>query len=170
MINALLGDSQATNKPDALNFEVGLLAGDAHSCEGMLSKGVEALEEALEKILSLVHDLTLALVLFILPEVHGVALAIKQLEELVNCFTTFVFMVHKEGLEVEKIEASFWESVQWVLFLLLFFNFFFFLVNLCGWLSLFLGWGRFLFFLKQIQWLNWFLCELNRSKSSNKAL
>jgi hypothetical protein len=29
-------------------------------------------------------------------------------------------MVHEEGLEVEKIEASFWESVQWVLFTLLY--------------------------------------------------
>jgi len=84
-------------------------------------------------------------------------------------------VVHEEGLEVEKIEAGFWESVQWVLFLLLFFDFFFFLISLCGWLSLLLGWIRFLFFrffffLKQIQRLYWFLCELNRSESSDKAL
>jgi hypothetical protein len=38
-------------------------------------------------------------------------LAIDELEKLVNTSATLVGVVHEEGLEVEKIEAGFWEAV-----------------------------------------------------------
>lgn len=118
MVDGLLGDSGTTEEPDALDFKRWLLTSDAHSCESMLSEGVEALKETLEEVLGLVHNLTLALVLFVLEEPHGITLAVELLEKLVNCGAGLVGVVHEEGLEVEKVEGRFGKGVQWVLFLL----------------------------------------------------
>jgi len=74
----------------------------------VLAESIKALKEALEQVLSLVHNLTLALVLLILQEPHGVALAIELLEEFINSLSGLVRMVDEEGLEIEKIEAGLW--------------------------------------------------------------
>lgn len=95
MVDSLLGDSSTTEKPNALNFKGWLLTGDAHSCESMLSELVEALKETLEEILGLVHNLTLALVLLVLKEPHGITLAVELLEQLVNSGAGLVGVVNE---------------------------------------------------------------------------
>jgi len=120
VVLALLWDDSATHAPDTLDFERWLLAGDAHASEGMFAEGVESLKETLEQVLSLIHDLTLALVLIVLQEPESIALLVEDLKELIDTSTSLIWVIDEEGLEVEEVPWRLWQQVQWVLFLLLF--------------------------------------------------
>ena len=68
VVNGFLGNGGASEEPDTLDFEVGLLTKDDVSGESVLSELVESLEETLAEVLSLVEDLALSLVLVVVEE------------------------------------------------------------------------------------------------------
>jgi len=129
VVDALLRNGEAAPHKDTLNLEVWLLAGHAHTSKGILVKLLKALQEALEKVFSLVHDLAFALVLFILQEPHGPALLVELLDEFIDTAVGLVGVVHEKCLEVVEIKLRLWQQIKWVLGLV--FGFFFVVTIIC---------------------------------------
>jgi len=115
----LFGNSLASEQPDSLNFEVGLLAEDGVDGEGVLSEVVDSLEEALHEVDGLVEDLALTGVFLVVQVVDGVAFRVEVLEELVDGGTLLVGVVDEESLEFEEVELGRREHVEGVDVLLL---------------------------------------------------
>ncbi len=117
MIVHLLRDALASEEPEALDLEGGLLAEDGHHGEGVVAElVVHALQESVHQVGGLVEQHAFALVLLIVHEVKRVTLGVVILEEMrhpLGCL--LVAQVHEVGLELRQDELRGRKQVEWVL-------------------------------------------------------
>jgi hypothetical protein len=90
VVDGLLRNASAAPKPNALDFEVGLISDDQVSGETVLAEIVEALEETIAEIVGDVKLFTLALVLVVVEEPERETVGVVLLLELFDTFTLLV--------------------------------------------------------------------------------
>jgi hypothetical protein len=109
VVEHLLGNALASEKPDSFNLKVGFFSQNSHHCECVGSEVVDSLEESVHEVLCLVENNTFTFVLFVVNEVDGVSLWVVGLEEFLHAFSFLVWEVNKESLEFWENKFGGWE-------------------------------------------------------------
>lgn len=105
----------ASEHKDALDVKDGFFTEHTNTSEGVLAKfGINSLDESTHQVDEFVKNGTFlsVLLVFHVPErvTIGESFCLEHLFALIHGFSSLVFMVAEEGLEVEKIKVSLGES------------------------------------------------------------
>lgn len=155
LLGKTIWDLLSSEEPETFDLELWLLTEDSLSGEGIFGSVFGSVQETVHQVVGNVFLVSLTFIDVVMEMPERPAIPIEHFVPGINTFSLHVLMVDEEGLEVIKVERSWWEGLDVVLLLLL--NF------LWGssWLWC-LGLLLWLFLLNnEVETLHWFGAHLN---------